>query len=870
MPNFVGIDLGTTNSVAAYFEGDSLKLFRIPQLNAHGVVEPLTTLPSFYYLAEPEELPGSGYAVGEWAREQGAKVPTRLIHSAKSWLSNSAANRKERILPFESAEESRRLTPIEVSAAFLRHIREAWNSRFKDFPLEDQEVVLTVPASFDEAARTLTVEAARLAGIQHLTLLEEPQAAFYNWLREQQGKLETLKEGETILVCDVGGGTTDFSLIQVVRSPKGIGFQRMAVGRHLLLGGDNMDAALCHYVETRIDESLDTTQWLTLRHQARAAKEMLLSGQKRFSFWIPGKGSQVVGGGKSAEITEEEVAALLLDGFFGLYSFDAARVLVQGSGIRNMGLPYERDPSITKHLAVFLNHQQKPNYILFNGGVMKTPLFRQRVIDSIDKWFPGFPPLQALNTSSLDYAVGKGAAYYGKVRQGEGIRIGGGIPRTFYLKIEGEKVVTLVPRGTEEGTELISEHLFSLLPNTPVSFELYHSHTRIADQAGDVIPFENEEMTPLPSIETSLRFGANQENRIPVKLCIKLTEIGTLELWLFSTQTEHRWKLEFQLNRFSKEKRREDETYDQSFLETAKKTLMEGFAVGGSQKLKVLMPSLENVIQRPRSEWPLGILRGLFEPLLNQAEKRSLSPTYAVRFWNLAGFLLRPGRGYPLDDFRVSKLWKLILADSKTSAPEDVHVQKCICFRRISAGLLKGQQMQIFNELFPLVYDKKKKCLLVRRRGGSAYTEQIRTLASLELVETNLKVKLGSALVQRIIASQGEPCDFWALGRLGARELMHGTAANICPKAICEEWIAQLVKLSDPQLVFPLALMGRKSDCRELNLSPPSLEKIAEYLETHAGTSELALFKSDRELSFEEKEKYFGDSLPHGLSLTSS
>ncbi len=854
----IGIDLGTTNSALSYVDERGLvKLFHIPQLNANGVIENRTTLPSFHYLAEPAELPNSDFAVGMWAREQGAKTPTRLIQSAKSWLSTAAADRKEKILPFEAAEENRRLSPVEATASYLRHIREAWNAKFKE-SLEEQEVILTVPASFDEVARALTVEAAHLAGIPHLTLLEEPQAAFYNWLGENEGQLDLLQAGATILVCDVGGGTTDFSLIEVTAERE---FQRMAVGKHLLLGGDNMDGALCHYLETKIDDELDTTQWLALRHQARAAKEAILAGEREFSIWIPGKGSQVVGGGRGVELSAEEVDAILLEGFFGFYDLEEARCLTQGSGIRNVGLPYEREPSITKHLAAFLSHSSKPTHLLFNGGAMKPRAFQERIINSLDKWFPDGKPVQILPSSSLDLAVARGAAYYGKARRGEGIRIGGGIPRGYYLEIDEERVVTLLPRGSENVT---SEHTFSLLPNTPALFQLYHSHTRLGDEPGSILPCVEEEMTPLPPIQTVLRFGKNQDGRIPVKLTIQLTEIGTLELWLFSQISEHRWKLEFQMNGYQKEERLQDETFDASFLEPAKQTLIDAFAIGGHAKLKVLMPSLENVIERPRSEWSPSILRGLFEPLLAQQDKRSLSQIYEAKFWNLAGFLLRPGKGYPLDDFRIKQLWKLVLSDSKKADAEEVQIQKWICYRRIAAGLSKGQQMQIYSELFPLVYDKKKRRLIVKRKGGYLYAEQMRALAALELIDTPHKVRLGEALVERIVSGHGEPCDFWSLGRLGARELLYGTVANVVAPGVCEEWIAKLTKVSDSQLSFLLMLLARKTECREVNLSASTLDGVKKYL----GEGDFSLLTQERELTLHEQEKCFGDSLPHGLLLS--
>lgn len=838
----VGIDLGTTNSAVAYVDGDKIKLFRIPQLNAHGVIEALETLPSFHYLATPEELPDQAYAVGAWARDHGAKVPTRLIHSAKSWLSNAAASRKEKILPFDVADEGRKLTPVEATASYLRHIKEAWNAHFKEEPLEDQEIVLTVPASFDEVARSLTVEAAHLAGLPKLTLLEEPQAAFYNWLGEGQ----TLEPGETVLVVDVGGGTTDFSLIVVTEDG---GYQRMAVGKHLLLGGDNMDAAICHFLD------------IDAPHQARSAKEALLSGEEKVSLFVAGSGSQLIGGGKSVELTREELDTILLDGFFGLYDLQEARKLAQGSGLRRMGLPYEREPSITKHLAHFLKDAKKPTYILFNGGSMKPRPFQERIIQSIDRWFSEGAPVQELKSKSLDLAVARGAAYYAKAKAGDGIRIRGGLPRAYYLDVGERQVVTLIPRGTDEGTELTSQHTFTLLPNTPVTFQLYHSHTRLNDELGSVHPFEEESMTSLPPIQTVLRFGAHHKERIPVAVSVKITEIGTIELWLSATHTQHTWKLEFNLHGYVKEERLEDETFDISFLEPAKTHLIDAFAVGGQPKLKVLMPTLEHLIARPRTAWSPSVLRGLFEPLMAQAEKRTLAPTYESRFWNLAGFLLRPGCGYPLDDHRVKQLWRCILADASKKSAEEVQIQKWICYRRISAGLSKGQQQQIYSELFPLVYDKKKRRLIVKRKGGYAYAEQIRALAALELIDTPHKIKLGESLVDRITKGHGDPCDFWALGRLGARELIYGSIANVISPDVIEQWLQRLFKLTDSRLFFPFMHLARPTDDKTLNLSTAFIDQVRAVLDEEHRTALL------RPLTAEQHELRFGDALPIGLSL---
>jgi molecular chaperone DnaK (HSP70) len=864
-PFIVGIDLGTTNCAVAFYETQKahapLQLFRIPQTGRHGHEELLPLLPSFLYLNEPE-----GILVGTWAKIEGSKIPTRLIQSAKSWLSNPAANRKEKILPFESIDPQRRLSPVEASSHLLTHIKDMWNRQHAkgdaQFELEEQEIILTVPASFDEVARALTVEAAVKSGFKHLTLLEEPQAAFYSWLLEH-GK-SRFSPGETILICDVGGGTTDFTLIDVVSSVNGTELRRMAVGKHLLLGGDNMDAALCHVLERRLGQELDVTQHLSLLHQVRGAKEAFFGDQdnESCSFFLSGKGSRVIGGSMAVELTKREAESLLVEGFFGLYSFDEAIRLIKGSGIRQMGLNYEAEPSITKQLAYFLlksGRKEKPDYLLFNGGAMKPALFQKRIIDSLNLWYGTQKTVAVLPTSSLDLAVARGAAYFGMLRHRKEAFIGGGIPRTYYLEVSTtleKKALALLPRGAQEGTRLVSQHLFSLIPNQPVSFQLYHSNTRLHDKEGELVTVEEEELTALPPIQTICKYGKkDQKEPIPVQLEVYLTPIGTLELWLLAKQTDHKWKLEFQLRQEVQEKRMTDETFEAAHLEAARQEIREAFAVGMQTKLNALMASLERLLEQERRQWPPSVLRTLYEAVLLQADKRLLSGLYESRFWNLAGFFLRPGFGYPLDDFRIKELWKIVLADLKKPKGEETELQQWICFRRIAAGLNKGQQMQLFNEL---LHSKTKK-------KGYAYAEHLRALASFELVDTTAKHKLGNTLINKITLGKGEPCDYWALGRLGARQLFHGTVANVLPRPACEKWVETLISTSAAQsahLPFTLAMLARKTNFREIDLASPLLEKVAPLL----ADSQDLLFQ-ERELTLQEQERFFGDSLPTGLSL---
>lgn len=914
----IGIDLGTTNSCVSYVDTEdasrTIQLLRIPQLIAAGQVEAQTTLPSFCYLAASYEWPvasldlpwksESEFFVGRFAQEEGAKVPTRLIQSAKSWLCYSAAHRRDKILPFETADASQRISPIEATARYLGHIKNAWNFLIgkgdlnKEF--EAQEVVLTVPASFDEVARSLTIEAAKLAGFGQMTLLEEPQAAFYSWLSQHEKEWEQqLHVGNSILVCDVGGGTTDFSLMEVVLHGGKPTIQRMAVGDHLLLGGDNMDAALTHYIEQKLKvRELPITQWLRLRHQARCTKEALLdpaASSKIYRVTLQGAGSSVVHGSVLTEVEKEEVERLLMQGFFGEYTWEEALQLKKARGLRSMGLPYEDDPSITKQLAYFLHRsgigpesQKKPDYILFNGGVMKAMPFQNAIVSSLRRWFPE-KNLQVLPSFNLDYAVARGASYYGKVRRGIGVKIGGGTARSFYLGIDIEKkeektrqALTLLARGCEEETYYESDQIFWLTPNIPVSFQLYASHTRLEDQAGCIIPIDLNEMQALPPIHTVLRFGKQSGawEKIPVRLGIGLTTIGTLELWLKSQQTEHKWFLEFQLRTASgienslasTERARIDESYDADYLQPAMQAIGEMFSGHSKIASKNFMEHLEKLLNSPRLEWPLSVLRQLGDAVLQNAPQRKRSSPLETRWWNMVGFFLRPGFGYPLDDYRIKELWKVILADLKIPKSQDIQIQNWICFRRIAGGLNKGQQTQLSSELFNSIWDKKSGKIEGGRKGDLyPYLEKIRVLGAFELIDTGLKIKLGNALIERVRSGDAHSADYWALSRIGARHLFYGSATNVVPRETCIQWVKELLSiphLPAEQVATVMGQLVRKTDQREINLPIEIVDQVLNHFASTPHFDRLqALLTQGSILTEVEQSQFFGDALPAGLKL---
>jgi molecular chaperone DnaK (HSP70) len=595
----VGIDLGTTNSALAYIdtaaEGEQPAVVHlpIPQLVQAGSVEERPLLPSFLYLPGPNELPAGSlklpwdakadWAVGEFARNQGNQVPTRLVASAKSWLCHPGIDRRAQVLPWKAAEDGRKISPLEASTAYLQHLCDVWNfqiaKKTKEHRLEQQDVILTVPASFDAVARELTVEAARAAGFEHVTLLEEPQAAFYAWINASHDDWRKQAEvGDVVLVCDVGGGTTDFTLIAVSEEAGNLELTRLAVGDHILLGGDNMDLALAHSAAGSLGTKLDAGQMLMLWHSCRAAKEKLFSETKLASapVTVLGRGSKVIGGTIKGELARAQVEKVLVDGFFPKCPADAEPQRQRTAGLQELGLPYASDPAVSKHLAQFLSRNSEvmvdkaatkkgkkksthPTAVLFNGGVFKAEPLRSRLVDILSDWAKsaGAPAVKDLHGADLDLAVARGAAYYGLARRGRGIRIRGGTARAYYVGIESSlpavpgatppmKALCVAPFGMEEGSETdVPSEEFGLVVGEPAEFRFLGSSTRRADPAGTMIEEWRGEIEELSPLTATLDSPGKEGRTVPVHLHSKVTEIGTLELWFFSRDGKQRWKLEF-------------------------------------------------------------------------------------------------------------------------------------------------------------------------------------------------------------------------------------------------------------------------------------------------------------------------------------
>src|SRR3984957_12620314 len=667
----VGIDLGTTNSALAWIDpADAedtsfppIHIFDIPQLVAPNRVEACRTLPSFLFLEE-------GQPVGTWAREQGAIVPTRLVHSAKSWLSNPDVDRTAKILPYDAGEGGRVLSPVEVSARFLSTMREAWDASGRG-ALAEQDVVLTVPASFDEEARELTVKAAEDAGITRLTLLEEPAAAFYSWIANNfMRSRKLLFDGQIVLVCDVGGGTSDFSLIKVSRDGDKIDFTRTAVGKHLLLGGDNLDLTLAWLAETKLNRQLSIRQRSGLRRQCSAAKEILLCDPHRKSVEISvlGGGSSLIGGTLKTEITRAEALELALDGFLPLTPLGEKPKDEKRSLFRELGLPYVSDPAISRHLNAFLESAgQVPDAILFNGGFFIPEILRDRVADVLANWYGKRPEI--FENRDLDLAVASGAAYYSYVRStGAGVLVRGGLPRAYYVGLNDNSAVCLVPRGAEEGdTVEVDRGDLQLLANKPVAFRLLSSLTRTDDRPGEVVAFTaDEEIHQHAPLEAVIRFGKGGERLVPIKLGARLTETGTLETWCDSKVSENRWRLQFQLRKPGKSTApaRPATVVSSEAADAACELVKSAFASAAIAP-EELPARLETALGLGRNSWPVDVARRLADVFIEQIENRKRSAAYEVRWLNLGGFCLRPGFGYIGDEFRIEQVRRIYASGSQ-------------------------------------------------------------------------------------------------------------------------------------------------------------------------------------------------------------
>ncbi len=937
----VGIDLGTTNCAVAYVDtkgrerpSADVRAFEVAQLVAPGESAPRPMLPSFLYLPGAHELPAgatrlpwrgdSDRIVGEFARIQGARVPGHLVASAKSWLCHAGVDREAAILPWGSPAEARKVSPVEASADLLAHIRDAWNDRFAQddeaHRLDRQEVILTVPASFDEAARELTVEAAKRAGIGHPILLEEPQAAFYCWIVAHQDVWQReVRAGELILVCDIGGGTTDFSLITVVETPSGPGFRRVAVGDHLMLGGDNIDLALAHRVEKKLGAArLDSEQWGALRYSCRTAKEKLLSDlpADRWPVTIAGRGSRIIGGSLQSELTRAEVLEIVRDGFFPISPRSEDPTRGARAGLQEFGLPFVSDPAIPRHLSAFLRRHKaeaigqggqagaevpaRPDAILFNGGALTPALLRDRVVEVVRSWFAdedgGSYSPRVLSNASLDLAVAHGAAYYGVVRRGGGIRIGGGTARSFYVGFQAEAAgrpwLCVVPRDAQEGDEIaIDRHDFDLLMGQPVAFPLASSSVRPSDAPGDLVGADPDSIRELPPLVGVMRVGRKAKaERVPVRLAARVTEVGTVELWCQSRTDDRRWRLQIQLRgpggtpppRPSVIGGEADSVViEQSEVDAASRAIRAAFAApanadeGGPPRL---IKRLEEILDAPREAWPPSALRAFWEPIRDAAEHRLKGPRHESRWLNLAGFCLRPGAGYPLDENRIKALWPTFHQGVRHAKDIQCWADWWVLWRRVAAGLNRAHHEEIHRRLLPFVLPPKgagaPKKPVRPRPEAHELAEIWRCAASLERLAANLKEPMGDALVKEIARPVVPGYALWCLGRLGARVPLYGPANTVVPPEKAGRWARALLDRAfapgreATDAAFALAQLARVSGDRSRDLDDALRAEVLDRLAALGADEEtIRPVREHHELEAGQQGRALGDALPTGLRL---
>ena len=884
-----------------------IQLFDIEQLIGPGTVAARPMLASVrYHPAEAElnsatlQLPWSTPEsesipkgiVGEWARELGAKTPGRLVSSAKSWLSHAAVERSAAILPWGGVQGVTKISPLHASASYLLHIRLAWDQRFADYPLASQDVVLTLPASFDDAARALTVEAAQLAGLEQVLLLEEPQAACYDWLYRQGDTLESALEGvQYLLVCDVGGGTTDLSLIEVHSGTRGPELNRIGVGDHLMLGGDNMDLALARLAEQRLTQGgapLSTAQLSQLIQQSRSAKERLLAyaGPHQATITLLGTGRQLLGSARSTELSQAEVLDLVLDGFFPRVDASAQPQSRRGA-IVEFGLPYVADPAISRHLAAFLQRfssatqHRKPDAVLLNGGVFQSSRLAQRLIDILTDWHGA--PVQPLINADPNLAVARGAVAYGMARRGKGLKIGGGSARSYFLLLDNQadnvrQGVCLLPRASKEGREIpLKGREFALRLGQPVRFHMATTTAAKRYRGGDLIALgDDDTWTELPPVATVLTTGSDSKADIRVQLMAELTEIGTLAVSCVALDDPSlRWQLEFQLRGTAAGQVNNNPSrapLHPRFQQASE--LIQQFYGGRSKQvdprtIKTLRQELEKILG-PRDSWDTALLRELFAILLEGAKKRRRSADHERLWFNLAGFCLRPGFGYPLDDWRIEQLWPLFAQGIQYGKEAQLWAEWWTLWRRVAGGLDGAAQLDILDDIAPYLRPATKSVKIkgVKKQG---FDDMVRLAAALEHISAERKAELGDWLIERLAQKQASAQTWWALGRLGTRVPFHGSAHNVVARATASEWLEQLLALDWKTVqaaAFAGTLIARRSGDRERDLDPAWSEQIAARLKAiHAPDSWLSMVTEITQLDHHDEQRVFGETLPPGLRL---
>ncbi|WP_027994861.1 Hsp70 family protein [Simplicispira psychrophila] len=926
----VGIDLGTSHTVVAYADlsaadagGDSIHLLPIDQLIAPGEVAAPALLPSLRYHPAAGELSAADLVLpwssaetavlGRYARDLGSQVPGRLVSSAKSWLSHPGVDRSAAILPWGAADDVEKISPVAASASYLAHVHAAWNARFPSAPLAQQDIVLTVPASFDEGARALTLQAARDAGLGPLRLLEEPQAAFHDWLFCQRQQLAAQLHGVAqLLVCDVGGGTTDLTLIHVEHTtakPDALPrLTRIGVGEHLMLGGDNMDLALAHHIERTLGSStrLPAARFAQLVQRCRTAKELLLGADApaHTSITLLGGGAQLVGGARSVTLTRAVVERLVVDGFMPQEEA-SIRPQRRRSGLVELGLPYPADAAITRHLAAFLERHSGtgptlavPDTLLLNGGVFRAPALAQRLEHVLTHWRGA--PVRVLQHSDPDTAVARGAVAYALVRAARvpqlGHGVGGGSARSYFLLLEDDKkdapprAICVLPRGTDSAIEVpLLGHSFALCLGQAVRFHLVACAANTAWQAGDVIDLpvpgtgdDAPSFVHLPPLETVLPAAAGQRRgHVTVQLSATMTEVGTLEMHCtHADDPAQRWLLAFQVRSHASD----DSAADSGSAEdnAAHPRLDQAIAlierVFGSatpqqpvttKEIRQLRSTLEHLLGA-RDTWSIALLRTLFDALWTRARRRRRSAEHERVWLNLAGYCLRPGMGTPLDSWRIDQLWPLFSEGIQYTGESRNWSEWWTLWRRAAGGLNEAQQLHILETLAGHLEDTDAG-KRARHPVQGSYDDMVRLAALLEQLPGHHRAETGRWVLERLQRPDENPQTWWALGRLGARVPLYGSAHTVVPAEIASGWLQALLALDwkavEPA-AFAAAQIARMSGDRTRDLAPELREQVARRLAAvRAPASWVTMVREAVQLDDADQKRSFGEALPPGLRL---
>ncbi len=927
----VGIDLGTTHVAVAYAKkglNQNIQLLPIEQLIAPGQVAAKPLLPSARYHPALNELAetdapfygsGSQALIGEAARLLGAKSKGRLVTSAKSWLSHPSVDHNAGILPWGSPDEIDKVSPVDASAGYLNHVRTVWNQRFPDAHLEFQDIVITVPASFDETARALTLEAAHRAGLKSIKLLEEPQAVCYDWLSRHSGVLaDSLTGVHLMLVLDVGGGTTDMTLIKVEHKQPEPVLTRIAVGDHILLGGDNIDLALAHLVENRLTQNhsrLPAADFSALIEQCRIAKEQMLADDapRQWTITLLGSGSKLIGASRSTVLSQDDVRQIALDGFFPLTQIDELPEKKR-SAMVEFGLPYSAEPAISKHIAAFLHAHKNaaqealqengmiPDAVLLNGGLFRSAVISQRALELLSAWRGA--PVRLLENRHPEFSVAYGAVSYASSRTGKKPKIGGGAARSYFLivnTVPGQQPaasvshqkqgVCVLPKGSPEEREIVLQgRRFGLRTGVPVRFDLVSFSGDNSAKSGDIVEITGE-YHALPPFVAAFDENPDEANsETIVELAVTLTELGTLKIQCVEVNVslpadanadktgankQRRWNVEFQIRKQSQNKLSADTQLPPQIkraiecIQTVfgpKSKTVDPYAV------KNLRTELEKTLGKDRAEWDTLLLRTLFTALWEGLKYRRRSEHHERVWLSLAGYCLRPGFGHPLDEWRVEQICNIYQQGIQFSNEIQNWSEWWTLWRRIAGGLDETFQTRIYDDIANYINPaSSRQPSIAKQAKQRGFEDIIRLAAVLERLNNVKKVQLGEWLFKRLEKSGESQQIWWALGRLGARIPFYGNHHNVIAPQIAGQWLNSLLKQDwkkNTYAAFAATLICRKSGDRVRDIDESLRQTVVDKLtlsKTPLSWREIVV--NSQELDVKEEIQFYGETLPPGLKL---